>query len=70
MSVNCTERVLASAMAVTLYHETLKSTLTGVDASLSAHFRGITYGEVSERFAEAKEALLPEELDCTKFGYA
>ncbi|KAH7233624.1 Alpha/Beta hydrolase protein [Fusarium tricinctum] len=56
-------------MVVTLRHQSLQTTLTGVDKSGTTQFRGITYGHIPRRFAAAEKLeAYPEELDCTAFG--
>ncbi|KAF6800343.1 carboxylesterase [Colletotrichum sojae] len=52
-----------------LDHETLGSTLVGVELSSVVQFRGIPYGKVPARFASPENAdRLGSELDCSRFG--
>lgn len=56
-------------MSITLYHESLRTTLNGTEVSGIAQFRGIPYGYIPRRFEEAKKLdQLTGHLDCTKFG--
>ncbi|KAH6980737.1 Alpha/Beta hydrolase protein [Ilyonectria sp. MPI-CAGE-AT-0026] len=53
-----------------LKHESLGSTLTGVDLSSVVQFRGIPYGQISARFSPPEPVTtLPESLDCTNYGF-
>jgi carboxylesterase type B len=53
----------------TFYHESLQTTLRGLETSGVAQFRGIPYGYIPRRFAEAEKIQhLPKDLDCTEFG--
>ncbi|KAK2006318.1 carboxylesterase [Colletotrichum eremochloae] len=50
-------------------HESLCSTLLGVELERVVQFRGIPYGEIPSRFAEPRpQSAFPRELDCTRFG--
>ncbi|KAH8675160.1 Alpha/Beta hydrolase protein [Ilyonectria robusta] len=56
-------------MAFTFWHESLSSTLIGLEAQSIVQFRGIPYGTVTHRFADPDSAVhLPTLLDCTKYG--
>ncbi|KAH6990071.1 Alpha/Beta hydrolase protein [Ilyonectria destructans] len=56
-------------MAFTFWHESLSSTLIGLEAQSIVQFRGIPYGKVTHRFADPDSAVhLPTLLDCTKYG--
>jgi carboxylesterase type B len=56
-------------MVATLKHQSLQTTLTGVEKSGTTQFRGIPYGHMPRRFAAAEKLdQYPEELDCTEFG--
>ncbi|WZH44120.1 carboxylesterase [Fusarium acuminatum] len=53
----------------TFYHESLQTTLRGLETSGVAQFRGIPYGYIPRRYAEAEKIQhLPKDLDCTEFG--
>ncbi|KAG5661252.1 hypothetical protein KAF25_005374, partial [Fusarium avenaceum] len=53
----------------TFQHESLQTTLRGFEAFGVAQFRGIPYGYIPRRFAEAEKIQhLPKDLDCTEFG--
>ncbi|KAM5383466.1 hypothetical protein ACJZ2D_002159 [Fusarium nematophilum] len=56
-------------MTASLKHSSLRSTLRGVELSSVTQFRGIPYGRIPRRFAEAEIVEeLSEQLDCTQFG--
>ncbi|KAF4990272.1 hypothetical protein FGRMN_8580 [Fusarium graminum] len=56
-------------MVATLEHPSLRTTLTGVEDSVTTHFRGIPYGHIPRRFAAAEKLdEYPGELQCTAYG--
>ena len=56
-------------MSASFEHRTLKSTLIGARVDTTVQFRGIPYGKVTKRFAEADFVTdLPAKLDCTRYG--
>ncbi|KAH7118597.1 Alpha/Beta hydrolase protein [Dactylonectria estremocensis] len=56
-------------MTFRFYHNSLSSTLRGVDLGCAAHFRGIRYGTIPRRFANPEPFVdYPAELDCTIYG--
>ncbi|KAJ2901604.1 hypothetical protein MKZ38_001624 [Zalerion maritima] len=57
-------------MSVLLTHASLRTTLRGVELLPDvAQFRGIPYGRIPRRFAEAESIKdMPDEVDCTRFG--
>ncbi|KAJ4263527.1 hypothetical protein NW762_006346 [Fusarium torreyae] len=56
-------------MTGTLIHNTLKTTLQGVETSGVTQFRGIPYGHIPRRFAAAERIQhLPTDVDYTEFG--
>ncbi|KAL2205517.1 alpha/beta-hydrolase [Sarocladium strictum] len=56
-------------MSYLLFHDTLESTLEGVQSNTVASFRAIPYGTIAERFAEAEKVTnVPKILDCRQFG--
>ncbi|KAF5680029.1 carboxylesterase [Fusarium heterosporum] len=56
-------------MAATLEHPSLRTTLTGIEKSVTTHFRGIPYGYIPRRFAAAEKLdQYPSELQCTEYG--
>ncbi|KAI0121265.1 Alpha/Beta hydrolase protein [Xylariales sp. AK1849] len=56
-------------MSFTIHHESLQSTLTGVELPSVIQFRGLPYGRVPARFAKPEPAAkLPPRLDCSIYG--
>jgi carboxylesterase type B len=56
-------------MTAILDHQSLRTTLTGVETDEVTHFRGIPYGKIPLRFAAAEKIKgYPKELNCTAFG--
>ncbi|KAH7126525.1 hypothetical protein B0J13DRAFT_565606 [Dactylonectria estremocensis] len=52
-----------------LKHESLLSTLIGIELSSVVQFRGIPYGQIPERFAQPQTiTTYPDRLDCTRYG--
>ncbi|OBS24495.1 hypothetical protein FPOA_05036 [Fusarium poae] len=56
-------------MVSTLKHQSLRTTLIGVETGEVTQFRGIPYGQIPQRFAAAERIYdYPGELNCTAFG--
>ncbi|KAF4967731.1 hypothetical protein FSARC_4792 [Fusarium sarcochroum] len=56
-------------MSVTIRHDSLQTTLRGVETAGVTQFQGIPYGYIPRRFAEAEKIQhFPKDLDCTEFG--